>query len=122
MLVQTLLKPKTIQMNYYLAALQNFATFSGRARRSEYWYFQLFNVIITIVLTVIGFFIHFPFLGNIFSLVMLIPTLAVGVRRMHDVGKSGFFILIPIYSLILALTEGEANENQYGPNPKETNA
>lgn len=53
---------------------------------------------------------------------MLIPTLAVGVRRMHDVGKSGFFILIPIYSLILALTEGEANENQYGPNPKETNA
>jgi uncharacterized membrane protein YhaH (DUF805 family) len=109
-------------MNYFLAALQNFANFSGRARRSEYWFFYLFNVIITVFLTVVGIFINFHFLGYLFSLVMLIPQLAVGVRRMHDVGKSGFFILIPIYNLILTLTEGEANENQYGPNPKEINA
>ena len=112
---------KLFNMNYYLAALQNFANFSGRARRSEYWFFVLFNVIFTIVLTVIGGIIHFSFLGNIYSIVMLIPSLAVGVRRMHDVGKSGWFLLIPIYSLILAFTEGEATDNAYGPNPKATN-
>jgi uncharacterized membrane protein YhaH (DUF805 family) len=52
---------------------------------------------------------------------MIIPSIAVGVRRMHDVGKSGWFLLVPIYSLILALTEGEATDNAYGPNPKATN-
>lgn len=108
-------------MNYYLAVLQNFAKFSGRARRSEYWYFVLFNFIFSIVLTVIGGIIHFNFLGNIYSIAMLIPSLAVGVRRMHDVGKSGWFLLIPIYNLVLAFTEGEATDNAYGPNPKATN-
>jgi uncharacterized membrane protein YhaH (DUF805 family) len=112
---------KLFNMNYYLAVLQNFAKFSGRARRSEYWYFVLFNFIFSIVLTVIGGIIHFNFLGNIYSIAMLIPSLAVGVRRMHDVGKSGWFLLIPIYNLVLAFTEGEATDNAYGPNPKATN-
>lgn len=58
------------------------------------------------------------FLETIYSLGVLIPAIAVGVRRMHDVGKSGWFLLIPIYNLVLAVTEGEVGENQYGPDPK----
>jgi uncharacterized membrane protein YhaH (DUF805 family) len=112
---------KLFNMNYYLAVLQNFAKFSGRARRSEYWYFVLFNAIFSFVLGFVGGLINFPLIGTIYSVVMLIPSLAVGVRRMHDVGKSGWFLLIPIYNLVLALTEGEATDNAYGPNPKATN-
>lgn len=54
----------------------------------------------------------------IYSLAVLIPSIAIAVRRMHDVGKSGWFLLIPIYNLIHALTEGEKGENQYGSDPK----
>lgn len=105
-------------MNYYLAVLQNFANFSGRARRSEYWYFVLFNAIFSFVLGFAGGLVHFPLLSTIYSVVMIIPSIAVGVRRMHDVGKSGWFLLIPIYNFVLAVTEGEATDNAYGPNPK----
>lgn len=108
-------------MNYYLKVLQNYATFSGRARRSEYWYFVLFNVIITIALGFIGVMMGISMLSNIYSLAILVPSIAVGVRRGHDVGKSGWFILIPIYSFILACTEGVKGENEYGVDPK-TNA
>ena len=108
-------------MNYYFKVLQNYATFNGRARRSEYWYFFLFNVIIAFVLGFIGGLTEMTFLGNIYSLAVLIPGIAVGVRRMHDVGKSGWFLLIPIYNLILAFTEGEKGTNQYGADQKEKN-
>ena len=106
-------------MNYYLKVLQNYATFSGRARRSEYWYFVLFNAIISVVLNWLT-----PshdvniVLGNIYTLAVLIPSIAVGVRRMHDVGKSGWFLLIPIYNLILACTDGINGDNEYGADPK----
>jgi uncharacterized membrane protein YhaH (DUF805 family) len=105
-------------MNWYLEVLKKYATFSGRARRSEYWYFTLFSTIITIVLMVIGGVVKVNFLQTIYSLAVLVPALAVGVRRMHDVGKSGWYLLIPIYSLILACTEGVAGDNEYGPDPK----
>jgi uncharacterized membrane protein YhaH (DUF805 family) len=105
-------------MNYYLKVLQNYATFGGRARRSEYWYFALFNVIIAFVLGFIGGMMGTTVLSNIYSLAVLIPGIAVGVRRMHDVGKSGWFLLIPIYNLILACTEGTKGENKYGADPK----
>lgn len=105
-------------MNWYLEVLKKYAQFSGRARRSEFWYFHLFSLIISLVLVGIGFAIKFPFLSNIYSLVVLLPSLAVGVRRMHDVGKSGWFLLIPIYSLILACTDGEPVSNKYGSDPK----
>ena len=105
-------------MNYYLKVLQNYATFGGRARRSEYWYFALFNVIISFVLGFIGGMMGTTVLSNIYSLAVLIPSIAVGVRRMHDVGKSGWFLLIPIYNLILAFTEGTKGENEYGADPK----
>jgi uncharacterized membrane protein YhaH (DUF805 family) len=105
-------------MNYYIKVLQNYANFNGRARRSEYWYFFLFNVIISIVLGIIGNLLEVTFLSNIYSLAVLIPGIAVGVRRMHDVGKSGWYLLIPIYNLVLAATEGDKSGNEYGPDPK----
>jgi uncharacterized membrane protein YhaH (DUF805 family) len=105
-------------MNYYLKVLQNYATFSGRARRSEYWYFALFNFIIAIVLGFVGVLMETTVLSNLYSLAILVPSIAVGVRRMHDVGKSGWFLLIPIYNLILACTDGVKGENEYGADPK----
>jgi uncharacterized membrane protein YhaH (DUF805 family) len=105
-------------MNYYFKVLKNYADFKGRARRSEYWYFVLFNALMTIVLEYIGILLETELLGTMYSFAVIIPSLAVGVRRMHDVGKSGWFLLIPIYNFILAVTEGEKGENQYGADPK----
>jgi len=61
---------------------------------------------------------YLAFLSIIFSIALLIPSLAVAIRRMHDVDKSGWFVLIPIYNLILACTEGSKGPNQYGVDPK----
>lgn len=105
-------------MNYFIKVLQNYAVFTGRARRSEYWYFFLFNLIIAVVVSFLSNAIGIPALSMIVSLAFLVPGIAVGVRRMHDVGKSGWYLLIPIYNLILACTEGEKGSNQYGPDPK----
>jgi len=105
-------------MNYYFKVLQNYATFSGRARRKEYWMFVLFNMIVAFVFGFVCGLIGIPELANIYTLAVLLPSIAVGVRRMHDVGKSGWFLLIPIYNFILAVTEGEKGENQYGADPK----
>jgi len=105
-------------MNYYFKVLQKYATFSGRARRSEYWYFILFDVIIAFVLLFIDMQMGTNVLYLIYSLIVLIPRIAVGVRRMHDVGKSGWFLLIPIYNLILACTDGVNGDNEYGADPK----
>ncbi len=107
-------------MNYYLSVLSNFAQFNGRARRAEYWYFVLFNFIISLALTFTGMASGAgDWLANIYSLIVLIPSIAVGVRRMHDVGKSGWFLLIPFYNLILACTAGDEGTNEYGNDPKE---
>lgn len=105
-------------MKYYLTVLQNYAVFSGRARRSEYWFFFLFNIIISIALMVADEFLKTGFLDSLYSLAVLIPSIAVAVRRMHDVNKSGWFCLIPIYNLILACTEGTHGPNDYGSDPK----
>lgn len=105
-------------MNWYLQVLKKYAEFSGRARRKEYWMFVLFNFIISTVLNIIDATMKTEMLNLLYSLAVLLPYIAVGVRRMHDVGKSGWFILIPIYNLILACTEGDKGENEYGPDPK----
>lgn len=117
---------------------QNYANFSGRARRSEYWYFRLATAVIffvfialAIIVSIIGGgFLGFPVaigLIALYSLIALIPSLAVTVRRMHDLGKSGWNVLIsfiplvgPIWLLVLLATEGEQGENYYGPDPKST--
>ena len=105
-------------MNYYFKVLKNYATFSGRARRKEYWMFVLFNTIFAFVFGFVCGLIGFPDLAQLYTLAILLPSIAVGVRRMHDVGKSGWFLLIPIYNFILAVSEGEKGENQYGQDPK----
>lgn len=107
-------------MKWYLLVLKKYAIFNGRSRRSEYWYFFLFNIIISIVLNVSGIYLGSSILDTIYSLAVLVPGIAVAVRRMHDVNKSGWYILIPIYNLILACTEGTRGTNEYGSDPKNT--
>ena len=105
-------------MNYYFKVLKCATDFNSRARRSEYWYFVLFNFLITIIVGVIGYSIKTPKLSNYYTYAIILPSIAAGIRRMHDVGKSGWYLLIPIYNLILACTEGEKGVNKYGEDPK----
>jgi uncharacterized membrane protein YhaH (DUF805 family) len=113
-------------MDWYLTVLKKYAVFSGRARRREYWTFTLVNILIGIALGIITFVVPpLRALGHVYSLVLLIPSLAVFVRRLHDTGRSGwwFFIgFIPLVGAILLLLflalDSEPEHNQYGPNPK----
>ncbi|MGY1500069.1 DUF805 domain-containing protein [Streptomyces sp. QTS52] len=112
-------------MNYFLDVLKKYAVFSGRARRKEYWMFALFVAIISIVLAIIDAAIGSQILTLLFSLAILLPGLGVGVRRLHDTGRSGWWILFGIVPLVGSITllvfaclEGDAGENKYGPNPK----
>ena len=66
----------------------------------------------------VGGLIQMPIIATIYSVAVLIPGIAVAVRRMHDVGKSGWFVLIPIYNIILACTKGDTGDNEYGEDPK----
>ncbi len=97
--------------------MQNYATFTGRARMKEYWYFVLFSFLITLIVGLIGLAANVPELEMAAELIFFIPGLAVGVRRMHDVGKSGWYLLIPFYNFYLTINEGVIGENQYGPDP-----
>ena len=124
-------------MNWYLRVLNQYSDFNGRARRKEYWMFALVNFIISLAIIGIdnALGLSFNYTGNIsgagvfnsiYNLLILIPSLAVTVRRLHDVGKSGWMLLIgliplvgAIWLLILLLRDSEAGENKYGPNPKE---
>ncbi len=93
--------------------LGKYADFTGRARRSEYWWFALAAFVTEIVLQVISKPLYF-----LFVLGILVPSIAVGVRRLHDIGKSGWFLLIPIYNIVLLATDTTPGDNQYGANPK----
>lgn len=110
---------------YKKVVLQNYANFNGRARRREYWMFTLLSTIISIVIGIVDRTTGLTFgaaqtgiLGAIYSLAILIPSFAVAIRRMHDIDKSGWFILIPIYNIVLLATEGDKGPNQYGADPK----
>ena len=120
-------------MNYFVDCLtKKYACFSGRARRQEYWLFVLFNFIAAFVVGFIGGIIAsvtgvaaFAFLGTIYNLAVLIPGLAVLVRRLHDIGKSGWWFLIAlvpfvgvIVLIVFCCLDSKPGENQYGPNPK----
>jgi uncharacterized membrane protein YhaH (DUF805 family) len=113
-------------MEWYLKVLKNYVGFQGRARRKEYWMFVLFSVIVSIVLSILELIISLPsVLTGLYSLAVLIPSLAVGVRRLHDTGRSGWWLLISLIPLIgaiillvFACQDSEENDNQYGPNPK----
>lgn len=114
-------------MNWYLQVLKKYATFSGRARRKEYWMFALVNFLISFLLGfVFGFTSALLGLGEwlsnsitaIYTLAVLVPAIAVGVRRMHDIGRSGWWILFPVVNLVLLCFDGQPGDNEYGPNPK----
>ena len=125
-------------MKWYLKVLKNYATFKGRARRSEFWFFALFSMIFGILAMVIdnlfgttvqmgyGFSLPYGYIYLLYNLAVFISSLAVTARRLHDVGKSGwmyFIILIPIigaiWLLVLFFTDSQVGSNKWGDNPKE---
>ena len=121
-------------MNYYLKVLRQYVDFKGRARRAEYWNFVLFSTLLSIVLLLVDTYVlgtnpmagESGIIGNLYSLAVFLPSLGVLVRRLHDVGKSGWFfliVLIPligaIWLLVLLFKDSEQGENKWGPNPKE---
>lgn len=112
-------------MNWYLEVLKKYAVFQGRARRSEYWFFALFNFIAIIILSVIDGLLGMALLSSVYMLATLVPNIAVAVRRFHDTGRSGWWVLIAlvpfvgsIIMLVMMCFEGESGTNAYGPNPK----
>jgi uncharacterized membrane protein YhaH (DUF805 family) len=125
-------KGETI-MNWYVQVLKKYADFSGRARRKEYWLFILFNILISLVLTAIDFMIGtysaslgMGLLGGIYACAVLIPAIAVTVRRLHDTDRSGWWFLLvlipiigPIVLLVFMIIDGTPGSNRFGPSPKE---
>jgi uncharacterized membrane protein YhaH (DUF805 family) len=120
-------------MQWYLAAVKNYAGFSGRARRAEYWLYLYFSFLIVLVLYFLTVLAHSSFvfmLVPMYYLAMLVPSLAVLVRRLHDVGISGWWILIifvPIAGIfgaiaifVVTVLPGSRGPNRYGDNPKST--
>lgn len=125
---------------YKTALFENYANFSGRARRSEYWYFRLVTAIIFFLFIVSMIVLYVTTnsgplavglgfgLLSLYSLLTLVPSLSVTVRRMHDIGKSGWTFLVafiplvgPIWLLVLLATEGDSGDNYYGRDPKSDN-
>ncbi|WP_017461830.1 DUF805 domain-containing protein [Dyella ginsengisoli] len=113
--------------DWYVSCIKDhYVDFEGRARRQEYWMFTLVNILAAIVVGVIGAIIHLRMLGSLYSLAVLLPGIAVTVRRLHDTDRSGWWILIglipligTIWLLVLMVLEGTQGSNQYGPDPKQ---
>lgn len=119
-------------MNWYLKVLKNYVGFSGRARRKEYWMYFLFSILFAILAAVLDNIVGtnvqplpYGVFYGLYALGTFLPGLAVLVRRLHDVGKSGFWFFIafiplvgPIWLLVLLGTNGDAGENKYGADPK----
>jgi len=129
-------------MKWYLKVLKQYADFKGRAHRTEYWMFVLFNLIFAFAAIAIDnvlgitfkfndafgnpMLIQFGYVYVLYGLFVFIPALAVAVRRLHDVGKSGWMLLIclipivgAIWLLVLYCTDSQPGSNKWGPNPKE---
>ena len=120
-------------MNWYLDAWKNYVNFQGRARRKAYWMFVLFNLIALVVLSFIEGAIGlsgengYGILTGLYTLAMILPLIALAVRRLHDTGRSGWWILIglvpligPIVLIVFYVTDSQPGTNEYGPNPKES--
>lgn len=120
-------------MNWYLAVLKKYAVFSGRARRKEYWMFYLFNIIVSIVLGLVAGFMAADsdeagaadLILWIYTLAILLPAMGVTIRRLHDTGRSGWWLLIglvpivgAIVLLVFTVLKGQVGDNEYGPDPK----
>ena len=113
-------------MDWYLKVITNYVGFTGRARRKEYWMYCLFYIIIGIAIGVVERVISMDgVLSGLYSLALLLPSIAVSIRRMHDTGRSGWWLLlnfIPILGwlifLFFTVQDSQPGENEYGPNPK----
>ncbi len=116
-------------MEWYLGPWKKFAVFQGRASRKEFWVFYLVNIGISFLIGMIDGILSTASQGvssvtgfgafyTIFQLAILIPTIAVGVRRMHDTDHSGWWLLFPLVNLIFLLTDSQTGQNKYGSNPK----
>jgi uncharacterized membrane protein YhaH (DUF805 family) len=112
-------------VNWYLSVLKNYVGFSGRARRKEYWMFALVNVVVLIGLAIIDGVINTSIPFVLYELAVILPSLAVGFRRLHDTGRSAWWILIGlvplvggIILLVFMVADGQPEANKYGPNPK----
>ena len=119
-------------MQWYAKVLRQYADFNGRARRTEYWMFTLVSVIVGLVLGLVDEVVFVGpglsttgWLGTVYSVALIVPTLAVGARRLHDTGRSGWWLLIGVIPLIGAIVlivffalEGQRSSNAYGPDPK----
>jgi len=109
---------------YKKVVLENYANFNGRARRAEFWWFSLANLIVNIVLFMIDSVVGFQLFSGIYGLAVLIPGIAVAIRRLHDTNKSGWFLLLAfvplanLYLIYLFIIEGDKGPNEYGPDPK----
>lgn len=119
-------------MSWYLKALRQYADFRGRARRKEYWFFVLFNVLFAVAFGLVDMGLGLwdqasgiGVLSGLYWLAVLLPGIAVSVRRLHDTGRSGWWLLIgfvPILGFLVLLVffvlDGESGENAYGSNPR----
>jgi uncharacterized membrane protein YhaH (DUF805 family) len=118
-------------MDWYMQGWRKFAVFQGRSRRREYWTFLLVNPAIVGLLAVVdhmsGMFSKeagIGLLSFLFCLAIVLPSIAVGIRRLHDIGRSGWWMLlnlIPLVGLVLfvfACFDSQPGDNAYGPNPK----
>ena len=119
-------------MTWYLGVLKKYAVFDGRARRKEYWFFFLFTIIVSVILAIIdnltGTYnskVGIGLLGGLYALGTLLPGIGVTIRRLHDTGRTGWWILIAfvpivggIILLIFMVLDGNPGENKYGPDPK----
>lgn len=116
--------PEMSPIDYYVRAFQKYAQFSGRATRAEYWWFYLITIGVSFLLGIVDGLLDTPF-GLIYFFASLIPSLAIQVRRLHDVSKSGWYMLLNlviiigwIWLLILNILDSTPGNNKYGPNPK----
>lgn len=111
-------------MDWYFKVWRDWQNFSGRATRTEYWMFTLFNVVIIALISMIGVFIDTDIIDIVYSIAVFIPALAVTVRRLHDTGRSGWWLLlflIPVIGFIILLVfycQDSKPDNRYGRNPK----
>jgi uncharacterized membrane protein YhaH (DUF805 family) len=113
-------------MEWYIKVIQNYVGFQGRARRKEYWTFVVISFVVSVILEVIQRVLHLgQILTSLYSLAVLLPSIAVSMRRLHDTGRTGWWILIgliPIIGTIILLVymflDSQEGENKYGPNPK----
>lgn len=106
-------------MKWYIHVLKKYAVDEGRASREEYWMFMLFNTIIYAVLRIVEWKLYGPgIITQIYRFAVIAPTIAVAIRRMHDTDHSGWFQLVPVYNVILAVRDSQPCDNRFGPNPK----